>query len=65
MDKPQLITIDAARRQWNSMSRKERTYVLDKIKNKINRRDIGEAGYFYGNLHPKTMQAIRRFLSGR
>ncbi len=63
--KPRLISVDEARRQWNGMSRKERAYVLDKIGSKIHRKDIGEVGYFYGNLYPKTMQAIRRFLSGR
>ena len=65
MLKPRLIPLEDARRQWNQMSRKERLYVLDKVKSKINRKDIGQAGYYYGNLYPKTMQAIRRFLSGR
>jgi len=63
--KPRLISVDEARRWWNGMSRKERLYVLDKVRAKINRKDVGEAGYYYGNLHPKTMQAIRCFLSGR
>lgn len=65
MAKPQLISVDAARGHWNSMNRKERTYVLDKLKGKINRKDINAVGYYYGNLYPKTGQAIRRFLSGR
>jgi len=64
-NKPRLIPVEDARRQWNQMSRKERLYVLDKIKTKIHRKDVGEAGYFFGNLYPKTGQAIRRFLSGR
>ena len=63
--KPRLISVDEARRWWNGMSRKERTYVLNKIEGKIHRKDAGQVGYFYGNLYPKTGQAIRRFLSGR
>jgi len=65
MLKPRLISVDDARQQWNGMSRNERSYVFSKIRTKINRKDAGEVGYFYGNLYPKTMQAIRRFLSGR
>ena len=65
MLKPRLISVEDARRQWNGMSRKERLYVLDKVKSKINQKDVGQAGYYYGNLYPKTGQAIRRFLSGR
>ena len=62
---PRLIPLEEARRDWNGMSRKERDYVLGKIKSKINSKDIGQVGYFYGNLYPKTQAAVRRFLSGR
>jgi len=62
---PELITQNNARGQWNSMSRNVRMGILDKLARKINPKDRGEAGYFYGNLYPKTRQAIRRYLSGR
>jgi len=61
--KPELITENSARVQWNQMSRNVRLSILEKLKNKINQKDRGEAGYFYGNLYPKTRQAIRRYLS--
>ena len=60
---PELIAENSARVQWNQMSRNVRMSILDKLKNKINPKDAGEAGYFYGNLYPKTRQAIRRYLS--
>jgi len=58
-----LISLELARKTWNSMARNERKGILDKLKGKIHRKDIGEAGYFYGNLYPKTRQAIRRYLT--
>jgi len=63
---PRLISVDDARRQWNGMSRKEKEYVESKIKTKIHSKDVGQTQqYYYGNLYPKTMAAVRRFLSGR
>lgn len=63
---PRLISVDEARRMWNGMSRKEKEYVESKIRTRIHRRDVGQLPrYYYGNLYPKTMAAIRRFLSGR
>jgi len=64
-NKPRLIPEEDARRWWNHASRKERQYILDKLKGKIHQKDIGQLGYFYGNMYPKTRAAIRRFLSGR
>jgi len=64
--KPKLIPVEEARRQWNRMSRNEREYVENKIKAKIHRKDVGQTSrYYYGNLYPKTMTAIRRYLSRR
>lgn len=63
---PRLISVDEARRTWNGLSRKEKEYIESKIRTKIHRKDIGQLHrYYYGNLYPKTMAAIRRFLSGR
>ncbi len=61
--KPDLISIDSARVQWNQMSRNVKADILKKLGNKIHQKDTGEAGYFFGNLYPKTRQAIRKYLS--
>lgn len=63
---PELISENDARTQWNSMSRSVKEHMIDKLKTKIHSKDVGQAQrYYYGNLYPKTKQAIRRSLSGR
>ncbi len=65
MAKMVLIPVVVASAKWNQLlSRKEKEKITNRLAGKIHSKDVGQAfRYHYGNLYPKTKQAIRRYLS--